>query len=194
MIYGYARVSSKTQLEGNGLEQQKQELLKAGVKQENIVFEQYTGTTTNRPKFTKLIDVMQYGDVLIVTKLDRFARSTSEGMNIMQHLLNKGVEVKILNFGGLKDGFTSTNKLMFQIFLAFAEYERDMIVQRTQEGKAIAKQNPNFREGRPKKYTPKQIANALNMLKTQSYNEVAEITGISKSTLVRAVRKSRAIS
>ena len=70
--------------------------------------------------------------------------------------------------------------------LAFAEFERDMIVERTQEGKAIAKQKPDYKEGRPKKFGRKQIELALSLLEENSYKQVEEQTGISKSTLIRA--------
>lgn len=72
---------------------------------------------------------------------------------------------------------------------SFAEFERDMIVERTQEGKAIARQRDDFREGRPNKYNKKQISHALMLLKSHSYKQVEEITGISKSTLIRAKKK-----
>lgn len=74
-----------------------------------------------------------------------------------------------------------------------AEFERDMIVERTQEGKAIAKQNPDFREGRPKKYKRAQIEHALELLDSNSYSQVEQLTGISKSTLIRAKRKNKII-
>lgn len=73
---------------------------------------------------------------------------------------------------------------------SFAEFERDMIVERTQEGKAIAKQREDFREGRPNVYSKKQIAHALKLLENHSYKEVEETTGISKSTLIRAKKKA----
>ena len=73
--------------------------------------------------------------------------------------------------------------------LAFAEYERGMIVERTQTGKAVARQNPNFREGRPKKYTKCQLQHAMELLDSgHSYKQVENMTGISKSTLIRARR------
>ena len=74
--------------------------------------------------------------------------------------------------------------------LAFAEFERDMIVERTQAGKAVAKQNPDFKEGRPKVYGKKQIEHALSLLESHTYKEVEQLTGISKSTLIRARRTS----
>ena len=74
---------------------------------------------------------------------------------------------------------------MRNILLSFAQFERDMIVEWTQEGKAIARQNPNFREGRPRKYSKTQIKHAVELLDTYSYRQVKEMTGISKSTLIR---------
>lgn len=82
--------------------------------------------------------------------------------------------------------------LIFTIFSAFAEFERDMIVERTQEGKMLAKQNPDFREGRPKKFTKQQINHALTLLENHSYKQVEDMTGISVSTLVRAKKKKAA--
>ena len=70
--------------------------------------------------------------------------------------------------------------------LAVAELERNMIVERTQTGKELAKQRPDYKEGRPKKYTDEDLANAVFLLTFHSYREVISITGISKSTLVRA--------
>jgi DNA invertase Pin-like site-specific DNA recombinase len=75
--------------------------------------------------------------------------------------------------------------------LAFAEYERGMIVERTQTGKAVARQDPNFREGRPKKYTKRQLQHAMELLNSgKSYKQVEAMTGISKSTLIRARKKA----
>lgn len=74
--------------------------------------------------------------------------------------------------------------------LAFAEFERDMIIERTQEGKAIAKKQPDFKEGRPRVYGKKQIQHAVGLLQNHSYRQVTELTGISKSTLIRAKNKT----
>ena len=79
--------------------------------------------------------------------------------------------------------------LMRNILLSFAQFERDMIVERPQEGKAIARQNPEFREGRPKKYSKAQISHAVELLDIYSYKQVEAMTGISKSTLMREKRK-----
>lgn len=192
MIYGYARVSTKGQAkDGNSLESQIEVLKDNGAVE--IYSDSFTGTKADRPEFSKLLQKLESGDTLIVTKLDRFARSMSQGSELVNDLLNRGIKVNILNIGVMDN--TPASKLIRNIFFSFAEFERDMIIERTQEGKAIAKQKDGFKEGRPKKYTVKQLENALSMLSINggqySYKEVEEITNISKSTLIREVKKRR---
>ena len=185
MIYGYARVSTKGQAkDGNGLDVQKAALEAAGA--EEIYEEAFTGTKKDRPVLNKLLNELQQGDTLVVTKLDRIARSASQGAELVKGLLEKGVTVRILNMGILDD--TPAGKLVTTVMFAFAEFERDMIVERTQEGKAIARMNPNFREGRPRKFSPIQIQHALSLLEDYSYKQVEAMTGISVPTLSRARR------
>lgn len=193
MIYGYARVSTKGQAhDGNSLEGQVEVLKQNGATK--IYQDSFTGTKTDRPEFNKLLDKLQSGDTLIVTKLDRFARSMSQGSELVNELINKGIKVNILNIGMMDN--TSASKLIRNIFFSFAEFERDMIVERTQEGKTIAKTKEGFKEGRPKSYTDKQLDHALSLLTTnggdKSYNDVVDITGISKSTLIRENNKRKA--
>ena len=186
MIYGYARVSTKGQAkDGNSLEAQEKALSESGANE--IYVDAFTGTKTDRPEFDKLMNKIQKGDTLIVTKLDRFARSMSQGSELVSDLIERGIKVYILNIGVMDN--TPSSKLIRNVFFAFAEFERDMIVERTMEGKAIAKQNPDFREGRPKKYSRKQIEHALELLDNNSYKQVEDLTGISKSTLIRAKKK-----
>lgn len=186
MVYGYCRVSTKGQAkDGNSLEAQQKAVKEAGA--EKIYCDAFTGTKAHRPELDKLISELNKGDKLVVTKLDRIARSATQGIELVQFLLDKGVTVHILNMGIMDN--TPTGKLIRTIMLAFAEFERDMIVERTQEGKAIAKQNPDFKEGRPDKYDMDQIEHALNLLKDHSYSQVVKLTGISKSTLIRAKKK-----
>ena len=186
MIYGYARVSTKGQAkDGNSLEAQEKALRESGANE--IYVDAFTSTKTDRPEFDKLMDKIQKGDTLIVTKLDRFARSMTQGSELVSDLIEKGIKVYILNIGVMDN--TPSSKLIRNVFFAFAEFERDMIVERTMEGKAIAKQNPDFREGRPKKYSRKQIEHALELLESNSYKQVEDMTGISKSTLIRAKKK-----
>lgn len=189
MIYGYARVSTIGQAkEGSSLESQEKTLLENGC--EKIFKDAYTGTKSDRPQFTLLLDQLKAGDTLVVTKLDRFARSMIQGSQIVNDLIEKGIKVNILNVGVMDN--TPASRLIRNIFFSFAEFERDMIVERTQEGKAIAKQSPNYVDGRPKKYSPNKIQAALELLETKSYNQVSILTGISKSTLIRAKKKADA--
>ena len=184
MIYGYARVSTATQgRDGNSLEEQVAALEKYGCGE--IVKEAFTGKTMERPRFTELLSVLKEGDTLVVCKLDRFARTAIEGVQTVRALFERGIKVHILNMGLIEN--TLTGNLILTVMLAFAEYERGMIVERTQTGKMVARQNPNFKDGRPKKYSKAQIAHALELLNSgKTYREVENMTGISKSTLVRA--------
>ena len=187
MIYGYMRVSTAAQSKGNSLEEQERLLRKNGATE--LYQDAFTGTRTDRPNFTILLNKLQEGDTLVITKLDRFARNTAEGLNVIQHLLERGVKVNILNMGTIDT--TPTGKLILTVMLAFAEFERDMIVQRTTEGKAIARTKDNFVEGRPPKYDDDTVEAALALLELYNYREVAAITGISKSTLYRLHNKQR---
>ena len=186
MKYGYARVSTLNQgKNGNSLKSQREDLEKAGV---NKVYEEkFTGTKNDRPELNKLLEVLQPGDMLVVTKLDRVARSISQGSELIEQLISKGIAVNILNLGIMDN--TPASKLIRNIFLSFAEFERDMIIERTQEGKTVAREKADFREGRPITYGKAQINHALELLKNNSYSQVSEMTGISISTLTRAKRK-----
>lgn len=180
--YGYARVSTKGQAkDGNSLEAQCAALENAGA---TIIFKDaFSGKNTKRPELDKLVKLLQEGDELIVCKLDRIARSVAQGIELIEMLLQRGVTVHILNMGILDN--TPTGRLIRAVFLAFAEFERELIVERTQEGKSIARQKEGYREGRPKKFNRAQIRHAIRLLDQYSYNQVAEMTGISKSTLIR---------
>ena len=184
MIYGYARVSAKTQLKGNSLEEQRAELKRNGC--EVIVEEQFTGKTTSRPKFDKLIQhQLQQGDTLIVTKLDRFARNVAEGISTIRFLFSKGVKVHVLNVGLLEN--TAMGNFFITTLLAVAELERCMILERTASGKEIARLRDGYKEGRPP--IPKErITLAMELLRGHTYKETSEMTGISTATLARYKR------
>ena len=139
MIYGYARVSAKTQLKGNSLEEQRNELKRTGCKV--IIEEQFTGKTTLRPKFDELVHkTLQSGDTLVVCKLDRFARNVTEGISnvtegisVIRELFGKGVKVHVLNVGLLEN--TAMGNFFITTLLAVAELERCMILERTNAGR-----------------------------------------------------------
>lgn len=188
-IYGYARVSTAGQAkDGNSLEVQERTLKENGA---TVIYaDSFTGTKLDRPKLNELLGLLQEGDTLIVTKLDRIARSLTEGSSLVNELIGRKVRVNILNIGVMDT--TPASKLIRNIFFSFAEFERDMIVERTQEGKAVAKTRDGFKEGRPKEYTPEQLRHAVELLETHSYKQVSEMTQISKSTLQRAKREANA--
>ena len=185
-IYGYARVSTVGQAkDGNSLEAQESALRAAGATE--IFVDAFTGTKMERPEFDRMNSLLQEGDTLIITKLDRFARTVGQASELITDLIDRGITVNVLNLGVLEN--SSISVLMRNILLSFAQFERDMIVQRTQEGRAIARTKEGYREGRPKKYTGAQLRHAMELLKDHSYTQVARMTGISKSTLIREKKK-----
>jgi DNA invertase Pin-like site-specific DNA recombinase len=187
MQYGYARVSTLSQ----STNEQMQQLLEFGFLKKNIYSDKFTGTKSNRPAFTTMLDKLRSGDMIVVTKLDRFARNTREALEIIEPLLDDDITIKVLNLGTIEN--TPMGRMIVRTLLSVAEMERDMIVERTQEGKAFAKKNnPNYREGRPKATLtgPKQHAYEL-MQQGMNYKEVEERTGFSRSTLYRIKKMSR---
>ncbi|KZU18599.1 recombinase family protein [Lactiplantibacillus plantarum] len=183
MKYGYARVSTTDQKLANQLAL----LNDAGA--ERIYQEKFTGTTTKRPEFNALLSQLEAGDMLIVTKLDRFARNTREALETIQKLFDQEIKVNILNMGIIDN--TPTGQLIFTIFSAFAQFERDMIVTRTQEGKIYAKKNdPNFKEGRPKTYSEEQVRFAYELRQQgMTYSMIEKKTGIGIRTLYRRFKR-----
>ena len=189
-IYGYCRVSTRGQLDGNSLEGQKEQILK-DYPTAIIIEEQISGAKTIRPKFDELVQRLESGDMLVVTKLDRFARSLSQGNDTINNLLQRGIRVNILNIGMLDN--TPNSKLIRNIFFSFAEFERDMIYERTQEGKALARQRGDFKEGRPRKFSPAKVDEALNYIESgNSFKKASEVFGISKTTLIRRMQERKA--
>lgn len=190
MKFGYIRVSTRKQArDGNSLEAQREALAAAGA--EKIYTDTFTGTRMERPEWDKLRAQLRRGDVLIVTRLDRLARSVSQASGLITDMIDEGITIHVLNLGILSND--SVNTLLRNVLLSFAQFERDMIVQRTQEGKAVARAtDPDFREGRPPKFDTEQLDHAMALLDDHSYAQVVKLTGISKSTLIRE-RKRRKI-
>lgn len=157
-VYGYARVSTTGQaLDGNSLDGQIAMLKDRGAK---IIYkEAYTGMKKDRPQFSKLLNTIKKGDTLMVCKLDRVSRSASDGIKLVDELLERGVVVDILNMGRMDN--TPTGKLIRSVMFAFAEFERDMIVERTSAGKEIARQRDGYREGRPEAEYDSDMYNVL---------------------------------
>ena len=180
MIYGYVRVSTGNQARyGNSIEDQR-ELLEANGAQE-VYTDVYTGTKDKRPELEKLLKVVTEGDTIVVTKLDRIARSTVGGIEIIDRIMEKGASLNVLNMGVFSD--TPTGRLTRTIFLAFAEFERDMIVERTQAGKEIARQRKGFKDGRPAKESKVLFPEIFKRVKKGeiTVEEACGELGISKS-------------
>lgn len=182
MIYGYARVSTKGQERcGNSLPEQ-EERIRQMYPTAEIVTEAYSGAK-ERPVFEQLIDRLQSGDTLVVCKLDRFARSVQHGLQYIDRLREKGVRVHILNMGLIED--TPMGRLIVTNLLAFAEFERSIILERTAAGKEQArKNNPDWREGRHKIAIPDKIMKDLAAGRI-SQKEAARRAGVGLSTIRR---------
>lgn len=178
---GYGRVSTPgQQLNGNSLDEQEKALREAGA--EEVILECFTGKTVDRPKFGPLLRELKSGDTLFVTKLDRFARASAAG-DVISELIDRGVTVHILNFGVANN--TATGKLMLNIILSFAQYEREMIWERTQEGKMAKKaKDPDYKEGRKALEIPEEFADYRGRAEAGEITVVAacEELGISRST------------
>lgn len=193
MRYGYGRVSSKGQrLYGMSLEDQMEQLKAQGIAEENIKLDTCTGTKMDRPMFNEILSLLKPGDELVVCKLDRFARTAPEGAMLVRDLVERGVKVNILNMGVADN--TPMGKVMVTVMLAFAEYERDMIVERTSMGKAHKREHdPDWKEGRKskeidpvafEKFAQKQKGGEMTV------DDCCRELGISRSTWYDRIRKA----
>ena len=182
MKYGYARVSTVHQRkDGNSLEDQRNQLLQEGC--DFIIEEQFTGSRMDRPKFKRLCDQLNAGDTLVVCKLDRFARTVVEGALTCRELMQRGIRIHILNMGIIED--TPVGRLILTTFLAFAEFERDIIRERTMAGKEVARQRPGYTEI----YTEEVRRRTVLIASELSIRMTAKVTGISRSTVQRWVHE-----
>ena len=124
MIFGYVRVSTNSQArDGNSLEAQINVLKEAGA--EKIFLDVFSGSKNHRPELDRLLKIIKTGDTLIITKLDRIARSVMNGIQLIEDLNDKGVIINVLNMGIIDS--SSAGKLIRNIMLSFAEFERDII-------------------------------------------------------------------
>lgn len=185
MKFGYARVSGLSQ----DLAQQKEQLVKNGVDEDNIYAEKFTGTTEQRPKWQKLNKQLRKDDEVVFTKVDRIGRSVKVAVDIVNDLLDKGVKVYIIQLNGYVNKQDAMGKMLFNFLTIMAEFEHDMIVDRLAQGKAYSKaHNPNYHEGRPKRRITNRYRKIYELSKEHSIKETAEISGVSEST-VKRIRK-----
>lgn len=183
MIIGYARVSTLDQ----NLGLQRDALQKAGC--ERIFEDHISGASTERPGWAKAAAALREGDTLVVWRLDRLGRSLKHLIDTVNELHARGIGFKSINEN--IDTTTPGGRLVFHIFGALAEFERELIRERTHAGLAAARARGR-KGGRPKKLTKRQVAMALRMLENpgQSVSEAAEALGVSRSTLYRYMREA----
>jgi DNA invertase Pin-like site-specific DNA recombinase len=179
---GYGRVSTAEQ----STEIQKNALLAAGA--EKLFLENFTGTKANRPELDRLRDQMRSGDTVLVTKLDRLARSTKDLLNLVSEFHDAGVELVVLEQN--INTSTSEGKFLLDVLSAVAELERDMIVARTQQGLAAAKARGRV-GGRKAKMSPEQMAEARNFYeKGKSVTEISALFSVSRASVYRVLDKT----
>lgn len=177
-MYGYARVSTN----GQDLTAQDAELMAAGCAK--VFKEKASGAKTDRPELAKVIRRLEPGDVLIVARLDRLARSTRDLLNVLDEIGQRGA-----GFRSLKDTWADTTtphgRLMLTVLGGLAEFERELIRARTGEGRNRAKQR-GVRFGRPNKLTPHQRQEALQRLAAgETQTDIARSFNVHHSTIGR---------
>lgn len=182
-IVGYARVSTDDQ----NLSLQKDALEKAGC--EKYFTDVISGAKATRPGLAELMDYCREGDVVVVWRLDRLGRSLKDLIEIISKLEANGIALKSLNES--IDTSTSSGKLIFHIFGALAEFERNLIKERTHAGLEAARARGR-KGGRPPKLDAKKVelAKSLYNSKEHSVLEICELVGISKPTLYKYLEKS----
>jgi len=176
-VFGYARVSTDSQ----NLDRQLDALEKYGVEQ--MYNEKLTGTKRERPELSKLIDRITEGDTVVIESLSRLGRSTKDLIELTELFQSKGVH--LISLKESIDTKTSTGKLLFTLMSAIAQFERDVIADRTREGLNAARARGRV-GGRPKS-NEADVKKAVKLYNTQQYSirEIQELTGVKKATLYR---------
>jgi len=187
LLIGYARVSTRL---SQDTEHQERALRELGIPQDRIFIDQgFTGTNTRRPGLTRAMASLRPGDVLVVTKLDRLARSIVDAHRLAQQITERGAS---LRFNGTTlDLGDPVGKLLFSMLAMIAEFERDLISMRTREGLVTAKLRGRL-TGRPPKLSPDRERLLVKMVTEDRHTraEVADIFGVGRSTVSRALARA----
>lgn len=186
LLIGYARVSTNDQ----DLTAQKNALLALGVPSEKTFTDQgLTGTNRARPGLSEALAACRAGDTLVVTKLDRLARSLRDAKDIVDELTRR--EVKLSIGGSVHDPTDPVGKLLFNVLAMVAEFEADLIRARTREGMAVAKAKGKLR-GKQPKLSKAQEAHLVSVYQagTHTTAEIAELFGVARSTVYRAIKRA----
>lgn len=186
MKFGYARCSTDRQ----DVEVQRQQLTALGVEEPRILIDRgVTGRKIQRPELEKLLAAVRSGDEIVVTKLDRFARSVVDARTLADQLARDGIRLSIN--GTVYDPTDPVGKMFFTLLAMFAEFEADLISQRTREGLVIARQNGRLK-GKPPKLKPATEKHLVGLFHAGEHTigEMAEMFGVSRSTVYRAVQRA----
>nr|WP_221067848.1 recombinase family protein [Escherichia coli] len=187
-IFAYCRVSTLEQTTEN----QRREIESAGfnVRPQRIIEEQISGSVaaSERPGFNRLLDRLESGDVLIVTKLDRLGRNAMDIRKTVEQLTESGIRVHCLALGGV-DLTSPAGKMTMQVISAVAEFERDLLLERTYSGIARAR-DAGKRFGRPPVLNEEQTQKVLERIKSgASISAIAREFRTTRQTILRAKAK-----
>lgn len=181
MVYAYARVSTTEQ----HLERQLDALRKYGI--DKLYCEKMSGTKKNRPELDKMLSELSEGDTVVIESLSRLGRSTKNLAELMETFNNKNI--RLVSLKETIDTTTPTGKLLYTILSSLAQFERDILVERTNEGLKAARARGRT-GGRPKT-DAKAMQKALALYQTKEYSitDITDLTGVSKSALYRALKE-----
>ena len=180
MVYGYARVSTSDQ----NLDRQKDALEKYGI--DDLYCEKMSGTKKNRPELDRMLSKIQDGDTVVIESLSRLGRSVKNLAELMELFNSKNI--RLVSLKETIDTTSSTGRLLFIILSSLAQFERDVLVERTREGLNAARTRGRV-GGRPKS-NEMAVTKAMALYNTRQYSikEITELTGVSKSTLYRSIK------
>lgn len=185
MLIGYCRVSKNEM----NLDRQIDALLEAGVNQRCIYQEKVTGTKRDREELNKMLAELQTGETVIVSELSRLSRSTKDLFEVVDKIHAAGAQIKSLKESWL-DTTTPQGKLMFTIFAGLAQFERDLLSERTKDGLKAAKARGRL-GGRPNKRNEKALTVRALYNSGVTIAEIVRQTELSRSTVNRIVRNIR---
>lgn len=188
-LFAYARVSTVEQLTENQAEQ----IAQAGYKVEphRFIEEKVSGSvqTSQRPRFQRLLDCMEPDDTLVVTKLDRIGRDSIDVQQTVKLFSDRGIRLIVLQLGNL-DLTSSAGELMVKVLAAVADFERDLIIERTKAGQARARAEGKHM-GRPQKTTPEQRMEILRRLHAgETVSAISRSYKIARGTILNISRAS----
>ena len=180
MIYGYARVSTLDQ----NLDRQKDALKKYGV--DHLFCEKISGAKKSRPELDRMLSLLERGDSVVIESLSRLGRSVKNLSELMEMFNEK--EIRLISLKESIDTTSATGRLLFTIISSLAAFERETLIERTNEGLASARARGKL-GGRPKT-NEAALKKAVALYRTGQYSlaDITELTGVSKSTLYRALK------